>query len=410
MAMTNALNTDLLSDEATTRPYEVFRRLREYDPILWSPQHHAWIITSHAELGEAFKDWRLSTERLQNFRERLPPPKREALELAIQLLEGWMLFFEPPKHTRLREPLKRRFTPKALSALTEDIRSVTTQLLDTMEEAGECDLVETFAHPLPAKIIGRLFGVPEELQDWLGSWSRKFGKFIFGATRDPDYLRSSREAGDEFHRIIGDLVEQNAKQPTDNLISALLAFRDDDNPDQGLSRAEILGSCSALLFAGHDTTTALLGSGTVALLENPPALEWLRAQPGDELPETASEELLRFESPAKTMIRMVAETHERRGHRLEAGQTVYMAIGAANRDPEAFTNPDTLDLQRDPNPHFTFGYGRHFCLGAYLARLEIRNAMRMLLDRFPRLRLTGPVEWRATISDRSAKRIPVSVR
>jgi cytochrome P450 len=173
---------------------------------------------------------------------------------------------------------------------------------------------------------------------------------------------------------------------------------------------EIVGACSLLLFAGHDTTTALLGSGTVALLNDPQALAWLRAQPGDELPESAVEELLRFESPAKIMLRMVTQTHERAGHLFEAGQTVYMGIGAANRDPQLFVDPHQLNLQRDPNPHLTFGYGRHFCLGAYLARLEIRHAMRMLITRFPKLRLVGPVEWRPTISDRSAVRIPVAVR
>jgi cytochrome P450 len=392
-----------------TNPYEVFRRLREYDPIAWSSRHHAWIITSHAELGEALRDLRLSTDRMQNFRDRLPPERREALELVIRLLDGWMLFKEEPTHTRMREPLKRRFTPKALAVLTEDVRAITTQLLDRMEDAGEFDLIEAFAHPLPANVIGRLFGIPDELREWFGSWSAKFGKAVFGATRDPDYLRSSREAGEEFHRIMGDLMQHYAQHPAENLISALLACRDESS-EHGMSSAEILGGCSGLLFAGHDTTTGLLGSGTVALLERPETLEWLRAQPGDELSETATEELLRFESPAKTMMRVVTETHERGGHTLEAGQTVYMAIGAANRDPEVFAHPDMLDLQRDPNPHFTFGYGRHFCLGAYLARLEIRNAMRMLIDRFPHLHLTGPVEWRATISDRSAKRIPVSVR
>jgi len=408
--MTNLPNNDLLSDEATMNPYEVFRRLREYDPIFWSPRHLSWIITGHAELGEAFKDLRLSTAQLQGFRERLPPQRREALELAMRLLDGWMLFHEPPTHTRLREPLKRRFTPKALATLTDDVRTITSNLLDDMDKAGEFDLVEAFAHPLPANVIGRLFGVPDELRGWLGAWSGKFGKVVFGATKDADYLRCARESGEEFHRIVGDLMDRYARQPTDNLISALLAFRDDRHVENGLSSADILGTCSALLFAGHDTTTSLLGSGTVALLEQPQSLAWLRGQPGEGLPDLAIEELLRFESPAKTMIRTVAESHERRGHRFEAGQRVFMAIGAANRDPLAFTNPDTLDLQRDPNPHFSFGHGRHFCLGAYLARLEIRTAMRMLMDRFPHLHLTGPVEWRATISDRSAKRIPVSVR
>jgi cytochrome P450 len=408
--MTLQLNTDLLSPEAIEHPYEVFRRLREHDPIVWSDRHQAWIITGHQELGEAFRDQRLSTEQLQAYRNRLPAPKREALEKALQLLDGWMLFYEPPQHTRLREPLKRRFTPKALAVLSDDIRKITTDLFEEMEKLGEFDLVEAFTHHLPANVIGRLFGVPDDLRGWLASWSRKFGKFIFGATRDPDYLQCSKEAGDEFHATMSDLMKHYEQHPADNLISALLAHRNDDQKHDGLTSEEILGTCSAILFAGHDTTKALLGSGMLALMADPRSLEWLRAQPGTEIPETAVEELLRFESPAKIMIRTVAETHERGRHTLQTGQRVFMAIGGANRDPAAFENPDVLDLQRDPNPHFTFGSGRHFCLGAYLARLEIRIAMRMVIDRFPHMHVTGRVEWNATTSDRSAKVIPVSVR
>lgn len=407
--MTLPLNTDLLSPEATEHPYEVFRKLREHDPIVWSDRHKAWIITSHRELGEAFRDHRLSTEQMQAYRDRLPPQKREILETALQLLDSWMLFREPPEHTRLREPLKRRFTPKALSVLSTDIRTITLDLFEQMEAAGEFDLIEAFAHQLPANVFGRLFGVPDDLRGWLASWSRKFAKFIFGATRDPDYLQTSKEAADEFHSIMSDLLDRYEKEPADNLISALLAARDDRKQD-GYSNVEILSLCSGLLFAGHDTTKAILGSGMLALMKDQRSLEWLQAQPGDEIPETAVEELLRFEAPARIMIRTVAETHQRGSHTLEAGQRVFMAIGAANRDPAAFANPDQLDLARDPNPHFTFGLGRHFCLGAYLARLELRIAMRMLIDRFPHMHITGPVQWNPTISDRSAKSIPVSIR
>lgn len=403
------LNTDLLSPEATDRPYDVFRRLREYNPIVWSDRHQAWIITGHYELGEAFRDPRLSTEQMEAYRNRLPPQKREMLATALQLLDNWMLFREPPEHTRLREPLKKRFTPKALSVLGDDIRSISSELFEGMEKTGEFDLIEAFTHQLPANVVGRLFGVPDDLRGWLSSWSRKFGKFVFGATRDPDYLQCSQEAANEFHTIMRELMDHYDRHPADNLISALLACREDRKED-GLTTLEILSLCSGLLFAGHDTTKALLGSGMLALLEDPGSLEWLRAQPGDEIPATAVEELLRFEAPAKIMIRTVVETHKRGTETLEAGQRVFMAIGAANRDPAAFPDPDKLDLQRDPNPHFTFGSGRHFCLGAYLARLEIRIAMRMLIDRFPHLHVTGPVEWNPTISDRSAKRIPVSIR
>ncbi|MBM3685046.1 MAG: cytochrome P450 [Actinobacteria bacterium] len=405
--MADQLNIDLLDDENIDDPYPLFRAMRDRDPIMWSARHHAWVITGHAELDEAFKDTRLSTERMQGFRDRLPAERLAALEKAIELLDGWMLFNEAPVHQQLREPVRRRFTPKAVSSLEDDIRSITDELLDEMEREGTVDLVDAFAHRLPANVIGRLFGVPDELRSWLASWSEKFSVVVFGATKHPDYLQLAKESAEEFHGIIGDLMDHYAEHPTDNLISALLARGDDAD---GLTNSQILGACSILLFAGHDTTASSLGSSTLALLRRPEQFAWLRDQTGPTLPDTATEELLRFEPPAKVMMRNVVEEHERGGHRLEVGQAVFMGIGGANRDPRVFADPENLNLERDPNPHLTFGYGRHFCLGASLARLEVRIALRMLLDRFPDLQLAGDVAWRPTIVDRSPKHIPVRVR
>jgi cytochrome P450 len=403
MSVDTTAGPDLLDPVAVDRPHDYFRPIRDRDPICWSPRHRAWLITGHPELDEAFRDLRLSTERMDAFRSRLTGSRAEALAAAIELLDGWMLFHEPPTHTRLRHPLSRSFTPRAVNRLESQVQDIADRLVDDLLEAGEGDLVSLFSHPLPSAVIAELFGVPAELDEWLAAWSEKFGVVVFGATNRPDYEAVARSAGEEFTEVIGDLMDQYRREPGDNLLSLLLAT---EGRDDGLSTTEIIGACSLLLFAGHDTTSSLLGSATVALLEHPDQAERLRSDDVDL--DLAVEELLRFEAPAKAMMRTVAEPHDRLGHRFEAGQAVFFTILAANRDPRVFDDPDRLDLGRDPNPHLSFGFGHHFCLGAALARLEARIALPTLLRRVPDLRITGDVRWKPTISDRSPASIPVA--
>jgi cytochrome P450 len=396
-------NPNLLDPVAVERPHDYFRPIREHDPICWSDRHRAWIITGHPELGEAFRDLRLSTERMAAFRARLSGSRAHALEAAVELLDGWMLFHEPPTHSRLRHPLARSFTPRAVGRLQERVQDIADRLFDDLVTQGSTDLVTSFSHPLPAAVIAELFGVPPELGNWLAAWSANFGVVVFGATERPDYEDVARASGEEFTEIIGGLMDRYRAEPDDNLLSLLLSS---EGQREGLTTTEIIGACSLLLFAGHDTTTSLLGSATVALLEHPDEAERLRC--GDVDLDLAVEELLRFEPPAKAMMRTVAEPHDRHGHPFELGQAVFFTILAANRDPRVFDQPDRLDLGRQPNPHLSFGFGHHFCLGAALARLEARVALPTLFRRVPDLRITGDVIWKPTISDRSPASIPVA--
>ncbi|MEZ5280339.1 MAG: cytochrome P450 [Acidimicrobiales bacterium] len=397
---------DLLSPQAVDHAPGFFNRLRETDPVIWSQRHRAWIITGHPELDEAFRDRRLSTERMDAFRSRLPEHRAQVLAKAIDLLDGWMLFHEPPTHTRLRNPLSRSFTPKAVSTLTRQVEEIVDrQLAAVQAEAGDgaTDLVHSFTHPIPAAVIAELFGVPEDQRHWLPAWSEKFGAVVFGAVNRPDYEQAAAEAGEELEREIGGLIERYRAEPQNNLLSLLL----ENEGDQGLDFTEILGACSLLLFAGHDTTTSFLGSSLITLMNNPEAAR--RIAEGDVDLSVAIEELLRLDAPAKAMMRMVAERHERGGHVLDEGQAVFMGIIGANRDPRVFDRPDEVVLDRSPNPHLTFGYGHHFCLGASLARLEARVALPAILRRFPDMHMVGQPTWKASISDRSPSSLNVEL-
>ena len=394
---------NLLDPRAIDDPHGYFRQFRDGGPIQWSDRHRAWIVMGHPELNAAFRDPRLSTERMSGFRERLSGPRAEALSMAIDLLDGWMLFHEPPEHTRLRGPLARSFTPRSVNALEDRVQQIVDDLLDKMAATSGGDLVELLTHPLPAAVIAELFGVPIDERDWLANWSEKFGVVVFGAVGRDDYDEVAREAGAELEGRLQPLFDRYRTEPEDNLLSLLLA---EENEVDGRTRIELLGACSLLLFAGHDTTASLLGSATVALCKNPDVRRAFTTLEGDDL-DIAVEELLRFEAPAKAMMRTVVEDHEDSGVGMRTGQSVFLNILAANRDDRVFDSPDDIVLGRDPNPHLTFGFGHHFCLGAALARLEAKVTFSSLFQRFPNLQLDGDPTWRPTISDRSPKSVPL---
>ncbi len=398
---------DLLAPESVADPHAFFHRLRAHAPVHWSARHRAWIVTSHAEVRAALRATSLSTARIGAFAARLAPARREALAPALDLLRGWMLFNDPPAHGRLRTPVARAFTPRRVEKLRGAIERVVAELLDAFAKRGGGDLVEAFAHPLPAIVIADLFGVPPADRDKLVRWSPKFGVVVFGATDRTDYEALAREAGLEFRDYIAWLVAQrkSAGEHGDDLLGALLASC---GTGDGLREDELAGACSLLLFAGHDTTASLIGSSANALLRDEAARAALPGDPEARSAAAAIEEFLRFEGPAKIMMRRAVQPHERGGQQIQAGQQIFLAIGAANRDPALFMNPDKLDLSRAPNPHVAFGEGIHFCLGAPLARMEAEVAFEALLDRFPKLELASEaLEYRANPILRGLVALPV---
>ena len=393
---------DLLAPDAIRDPQNFFRRLREYDPVFWSPRHQVFVLTRHAEVDRAFKDKTLSSARaMASFRDKLGQRHAEVLSRAMTLLDGWMLLNDPPSHTRLRAPVRRTFSPAVVNALEPMIDRRVTELLDEFDST--VDVVSQFAQPLTARVICDLLGVEVSECEFLRQWTRDFGKLIYGASaHSPDYAAVVGRAGDEFYAHLRPVIEQKRSAPGSDLISHLL--RAAETADW--TEAELLGGISMLLFAGHDTTSALLASSVRALLSHPAARAEFatNAAPVD----TAIEEFLRFDGPSKNFVRVTTATHERGGHVIEAGQPLWLSIMGANHDPDVFDAPDELRLDRTPNPHVSFGGGIHFCVGAALARAEARVALPRLFARFPQLKLaTQDFEWSPTIVDRTLLALPI---
>ena len=335
-------------------PYSVYRRQRETDPVHHSPMG-IWTLTRHADIEAALRDQRLGHGTGMNG--------------SVDHLS--FLTLNPPDHTRLRGLVSRAFTPKVIRSLQPRIQQRVSELLDPLRGAGEFDLIDAFAYPLPVIVISELIGVPVEDQKVFSAWSEEMARGI-----DPDFLQTPEqlarrdEAKRAFDSYFRELIAARRDKPADDLLTGLIAAEQDGDK---LDEQELLDILALLLVAGHETTVNLIGNGTLALLRNPAQLAFLRTNP-DQAP-AATEELLRYDSPVQFVSRVALVDAEVAGHHVAAGEVVSMVLGAANRDPDAFPDPDRLDLTRQTGRLVSFSQGIHFCLGAPLARLEGQLAL-----------------------------------
>jgi pimeloyl-[acyl-carrier protein] synthase len=388
-------------------PYPLYHQLRASDPVHHSPLGF-WVLTRHADVLGVLRDPRMSRDPRRSERMELLRGSAEVDELlSSEEAAPSMLFVDPPDHTRLRALVSKAFTPAAVERLRPRVEAIVVELLDRVARTGRMDVVEDLAYPLPVTVICELFGVPEPDRDRFRTWSRELVRLL-----DPlvpsDSLERALQARAALRGYLVELIAERRAHPTADLLTALI-----DAEDQGnrLSQAELVSMCVLLLVAGHETTVNLIANGMLALLRQPEARGGLEAglEAGAELPPSAVEELLRYDSPVQFTSRHALEDLEIGGRRVRAGETVVSVLGAANRDPERFPDPDRLDLARMPNRHVAFGGGIHFCLGAPLARVEGRIAIGALLARLPGLELgPGAPVRRDTVTLRGLSSLPVS--
>ncbi len=380
------MELDLGCEASIRDPAEYFARARaEGGDVQWSERHRAWVVLSHGEVAAGFRDSeRLSSDRMGTF-ERAARGRSAAFHRAVEMLHAWLNFRDPPAHTRLREPLAAAFTPRAVSGLEGRIRAIVSGRLDALAAAdGAVDLSAGFARPLPALVIAAVLGVEGEEREQFQGWSDDIASLVFSLQPGAVDEGPVAHAAEEFMGFFARHIERVRREPDDSLLSYVV-----HSPAGGLEPVELVGLCTLLLFGGHETTTTLLINTLALLLERPGLRAWLRAHP--EADETAVEEFMRIGGPARVMPRKARLDHERGGQPVRAGETVFLCIAAANHDPAVFSRPGEVDLLRDPNPQLGFGWGLHYCLGANLARLEARIALRMLLERFPAMRPAGEV-------------------
>lgn len=386
---------DIRNPEFRADPYPFLEMLRENAPVFYWEEWGIWFLTRYEECNTLLRDNRLGQGEMTAF-----PDAERAL---WEMMANWMLIKDPPDHTRLRGLVHKAFTPRIVEQMRSEIQAITDSLLDRVQENGRMDVIADLAYPLPVTVIARMFDVPEGDYTLFHGWSNALARSLDYTDDSSVYLAASK-AAEEFIAYLKELVAERRKNLGQDLLSALIEARE---AGDSLSEAELYATCTLLLTAGHETTINLIGNGTLALLRNREQMERLKANPG--MMKTAVEDLLRYDSPVQATGRVVYEDVEVGGRTLRPRAQVTFMLGAANRDPARFENPNQLDLSRQPNPHLAFGSGIHYCLGAPLARLEGQIAFATLLRRMPDLHLeTDSPKYRDNFTLRGLETLPVS--
>jgi cytochrome P450 len=379
------------SPEFLADPYVHYKRLRETEPVFFNEARGGWVLTRYNDMVAVLHDddnWSVGQRGAQQ-------TNGEAART--------MLGSDPPDHTRLRMLVNKAFTPRTVRGLTDRIHEIVDGLLDDVADRGGMEAINDFAYPLPITVIAEMLGVPAQDRDFFRDQSQKIAVAL-GPIEDMQVALRAMEGRNALIEYFNDLVPKRKQSPADDLISALLAA---EEAGDFLSHGELLAMLLLLLVAGHETTVNLIGNGLLALLRHPDQLARLRNEEGIE--RSAVEELLRYDSPVQMTGRQAKVDMEIGGKTIKAGIGVSTIVASANRDPEVFTDPDTLDLTRDPCKHLSFAAGIHHCLGAQLARLEGQIALSAVVRRFPNIKLASEdLRYRPAPILRGLEALPVT--
>ncbi|MBX7212896.1 MAG: cytochrome P450 [Thermoflexales bacterium] len=392
------LDALLTAPEFFENPYPAYHQLREQAPVYWCATWNAWVLTRHADVQAIQRDPRVfsSRGRVAAQLDRLPEPARSQVDLLRRHYAVGITHSDPPDHTRLRALVTRSFAPALIESMRPKFEALTAELIEQIDITRPFDVMAALAYPLPATVIAEMLGAPASDRDLLRKWAFDVNNLHARPGQpDPDIFLATQRGLADFRAYLADLIAEHQRHPRNDVLSALIEARDQGDR---LSEEELVSSCVTLFVAGHETTTHALCNGLIALLRHPDQLERLRAAP-ERLP-LAFEEMLRYDTSVQRSARRITEDVEIGGQRLRAGQIVLGMIGAANRDPAVFSEPDRFNPDRADLKHTSFGYGIHFCLGAPLARMEAPIALRALLTRAPGLAfdVSHPLQWRRDVA------------
>ncbi len=371
-------------------PYPTYAELRANTPVRYDEGTDHWLVARYEDVNRLLRDRRLGRTYLHvATHAQMGHPDPPAWHDPFwDLINAGILDMEPPDHTRVRRLVSKAFTPAYVEGLRPRVEALVDDLVDPLVGAGEADLLPTVAEPLPVTVIAEMLGVPESDRPLLRPWSADICK-MYELNPSVEFQHDAVRASEEFSAYLRTLARERRGAQGDDLITALAHVLDEG---ERLTEDELVGTCVLLLNAGHEATVNSTLLGWWTLFRHPERLAQLRAD--HTLIPSAVEELLRFDTPLQMFERWVLEPFELHGIEIPRGAELGLLFGSANRDPEIFDAPDELRLDRDPNPHLTFGAGIHFCLGAPLGRMELQTSFRVLLERFPRMEPLEEPRWK----------------
>lgn len=390
-----------------TNPYTTYTQLRTAAPLHWTDKFRngAWLVPRYADVLTGLHDARLSSQRSHTLTAALPSEVQSEFATFNRIFSRWMLFLDPPEHSRLRKLLNKEFTPNMIQRLRPSIQEVVNSLLDEVAGKSEMEFMTEFANPLPVRVIAEMLGIPSEDQRDFQVWSDDLANFFGNAVASVETARRAQNSLVNLTEYFRALLPERREHKGDDLVSLLLRVEEEG---EVLTGEELLAQCTLLLVAGHETTRNLLGNGMLALLLDPDQFAKLKTNPS--LMNSAVREFARYDSPVQFSGRAVTEDFNWHDQEIRKGQTVILLLGSANHDAEKFSEPERLDITRDEGMPLSFGHGIHFCIGAALAYTEAEIAFTTLLEWASGLRILDDVpSWRSNLSFRGLNRLPLAL-
>ena len=390
-----------------TNPYKTYSYLRAGAPLFWADKFRtgAWLVPRYVDVLAGLHDSRLSSQRSHTLTAALPAEAQSEFATFNQIFSKWMLFLDPPQHSRLRKLLNKEFTPNMIQRMRPRIQQVVNSLLDDVAGKSEIEFMNEFANPVPVRVIAEMLGIPVEDQKDFQTWSDDLANFFGNAAASVETARRAQNSLVSLTEYFRALLPERREHKGDDLVSLLLRVEEEG---EVLTGEELLAQCAMLLVAGHETTRNLLGNGMLALLRNSDQFARLKENPA--LINSAVREFARFDSPVQFAGRAATEDFTWHDQEIKKGQTVILVLGSANHDPDKFSDPERLEISRDEGMPLSFGHGIHFCIGQALAYTEAEIAFSTLLERTSGLRLLDDVpSWRPNMGFRGLSRLPLAL-